>query len=279
MNILNRFLDFLNQDMKEPVAFSNLENSWFYYLSLVLVVIGIIFLTRYFKKIDHKQLKKTIFLIGLSLIAFEIYKQIIFTYDNHGDYRWYAFPFQFCSTAMYATFVYGISKNKTLDDVLISFLATYAFFAGVAVMFYPTDVFTSAIGINIQTMYYHGSMVVMGAALIFSKKVSLSSETLFKGLLPMTVFWMMAVLMNGFVNHYYAEIGTFNMFLINPRYNSSIPVLNLIEPHVSAPVFQVAYLLGITFASYVTFKLFVGLSYIPSLFRPKQTVTKQDVSA
>lgn len=279
MNIFNRFLDFLNQDMTEPVAFSSLENSWFYYLSLVLVVIAIIALTRHFNKINQKQLKKTILIIGLSLIAFEIYKQVIFTYDNHGDYRWYAFPFQFCSTAMYATLLYGLSRNKTLDDVIISFLATYSFFAGVAVMFYPTDVFTSQIGINIQTMYYHGAMVVLGASLIFSKKVSLSSETIFKGLLPMTVFWMVAILMNGFVNNFYADIGTFNMFLINPRYNSSIPVLNLIEPHVSAPVFQVAYLLGITFASYVTFKLFVGLSYIPSLFRPKQTVTKQDVSA
>ncbi len=264
--ILSAFFDFLNQDMPEPIAFSNLSESWFYYLSLVLVIVGSIFLALKFKKQDQKGIQRTILIISILLIAFEVYKQVIFAYSNNWHIRWYAFPFQFCSTAMYATLFVGLTKSEKLYDIGISFLATFSLFAGAAVMFYPGDVFVTTIGINIQTMFYHGSMVAMGIGLIFSGKVKASTDTLFKGLMPMTVFWMIAILLNGVVNQFFPNIGTFNMFLINPRYNSSIPILNMIQPYVAAPIFQLAYLLGITFASFVTFNLFQGMKSFSKIF-------------
>jgi len=277
MEFINNILDFLSKEMNEPVAFSGFQESWFHYLSLVLVVIAIIFLTKMFKHANQKQTKSIILVIGVILIGFEIYKQIIFSYSNDWHYRWYAFPFQFCSTVMFASLVVGLSKNKQLNETMISFLATFSLFAGIAVMFYPGDVFVDTIGINIQTMVHHGLMAALGVSLIFSKKVSLSAETLFKGLLPMAFFWMVAILLNGIVNNYYPNIGVFNMFLINPRYHTSLPILSMIQPKVSAPVFQMIYLLGITFVSYITFNLFVGMYKMKKWFVPALKTKKQNI--
>ncbi len=275
-NILNAFFDFLNSQMPKPTAFSSLEESWFYYLSLVLVIVGSVFLTLKFKKADDKKIKKYLLIISISLIVFEIYKQTIFAYTNNWQIKWYAFPWQFCSTAMYVTLVVGLTKNEKIYDYGISFLATFSLFAGAAVMFYPGDVFMTRIGINIQTMYYHGSMVAIGIALIFSGKVKHASDAIFKGLIPMTMFWLIAILLNGFANSFFPNIGSFNMFLINPRYDSSLPILNLLQPLVPAPVFQLAYLLGITFAGFVTFNLFNGIKQLGRLVSTAPVIVKNN---
>jgi hypothetical protein len=277
MELMNSIMEFLNKQMTEPVAFSNLEESWFYYLSLIFVIIFTVFLANRFRKLDKKSVKKIILIVGIILIVFEVYKQVLFSYTNEWHYRWYAFPYQFCSTAMFAMMIAGLTKNDKVFDMMISFLATFSLFAGAAVMFYPTDVFVTSIGINIQTMIYHGSMVVVGVSIIFSGLVKPSIETLLKAIIPMTIFWMFAILLNGIVNNLYPNIGTFNMFLINPRYNSSIPILNLIQPIVSAPVFQIAYLLGISFASYVTFELFVGIKQLGLVFKRQPELAKNDI--
>ena len=275
-NILNAFFDFLNSQMPEPIAFSNLEESWFYYLSLVLVILGSVFLTLKFKKADDKKIKKYLLIISITMIAFEIYKQTIFAYTNNWQIKWYAFPWQFCSTAMYVTLIVGLTKNDKIYDYGISFLATFSLFAGSAVMFYPGDVFMTRIGINIQTMYYHGSMVAIGVALIFSGRVKNASNAIFKALIPMTLFWMIAILLNGFANSFFPDVSSFNMFLINPRYDSSIPILNLLQPIVPAPVFQLTYLLGITFSGYVTFNIFNGIKQLSRLISTTPVIVKNN---
>ena len=51
--------------------------------------------------------QKIILISGFIMLIFEIYKQVIFTYQV-GHYQWYAFPFQFCSTPMYLYIIYGL---------------------------------------------------------------------------------------------------------------------------------------------------------------------------
>ena len=82
------------------------------------------------------------------------------------DYQWYAFPFQFCSTPMYIGLLAAVVKRKSLHIRLCSYLATYALFAGICVMAYPVTVFIDTVGINIQTMVCHGSMITTGIVLL-----------------------------------------------------------------------------------------------------------------
>lgn len=280
MNIFNALLDLFELKMREPVAYAPFEQSWFHYLSLLVMVVYTVLLTLRFKNTNEKGVQRTLRNIGIALILFEIYKQVTFSYNTDGSwsYSWYAFPFQFCSTAMYMMLIVGMSKNKHMYDYGLSFLATFTLFAGLAVMFYPVTVFVDTIGINIQTMFYHGSMAAVGLALVFSGKVSHKLQTLVKGMVPMTTLILMAVLMNGLFNRFMQDAGTFNMFFINPAYESGLVILTDIQPHVSPVMFILIYFFGISFVSLLTFEIFVGFSKLWARVTSKQRLySKQSI--
>lgn len=277
MSIINALLDLFELKMKEPVAYAPFTESWFHYLSLLLMVVYTILLTIRFKRADEEGVKHTLRNIGIALIIFEIYKQVTFSYHDDGSwhFQWYAFPFQFCSTAMYMMFLVGMSRNKSMYDYGLAFLATFTMFAGLAVMFYPVTVFVDQIGINIQTMFYHGSMAAVGLALVFSGKVSHAYQTVVKGMIPMTILILMAVLMNGLFNRFMPDSGTFNMFFINPAYASGLVILNDIQPHVSPMMFIIIYFAGISFVSLIVFKLFVGATKLWIKAAHKKPIVKK----
>lgn len=234
-------LEFLSSKMKTPVAYSAFETSWLHYVSLVLMILSIMIVYRLFKQKDMVKIKKTILIIGIVMVLFEIYKQIIFTYES-GSYQWYAFPFQFCSVPMYLYILLGLIRNEKISKHLISFLATYGTFAGLAVMLYPASVFVDTIGINIQTMLHHGMMAVVGISLLFTV-VPIGIKTLFRGMVTFIVLVTFAYLLNTISNIILPNI-TFNMFFINPLYGTEIPVLSLIEPNVPHFIFLIVYILG-----------------------------------
>src|SRR5574344_2150462 len=117
MNFFERVIKFLQFEMNKPTMYG-----WFHILS-VAVVISIILILSYKKP----NAKKTLLVMSIIMIIFEIYKQISFSFSNEKwSYQWYAFPFQFCSVPMYIAFAAGIVKNKKLEYSLYSFLSTYA---------------------------------------------------------------------------------------------------------------------------------------------------------
>lgn len=277
MNIFNALLDLFELKMQKPIAYAPFEQSWFHYLSLLLMVVYTVILTINFKRTNDIGVRRTLRNIGIALLIFEVYKQVTFSYHADGtwSFQWYAFPFQFCSTAMYMMFIVGISKSKTMYEYGLAFLASFTMFAGIAVMFYPVTVFVDTIGINIQTMFYHGSMAAVGLALVFSGKVSHSYQTVIKGMIPMTIVILMAVLMNGLFNRYMPDSGTFNMFFINPAYDSGLVILNDIQPLVSPVMFIVIYFLGISFVSFIVFKIFVGATKLWHHFAKKEVIINE----
>ena len=110
---------------------------------------------------------------SVACLLLEVYKQIVFTFTVEdgkivAEYIWHAFPWQFCSTPMYVGLLAGLTKPGKVHDALCAYLATFAVFAGTAVMLYPGDGFTPLTGINIQTIICHGSMVVIGGYLLGS---------------------------------------------------------------------------------------------------------------
>jgi hypothetical protein len=253
-------LELLSLEMKEPLAFQSLSESWFHYLSLMLMVIMMIWSTRYLKNKSVKHVKKYLLIFAVILIVLEIYKQIIYTYSNQWAYRWYAFPFQFCSVPMYVGLIIGLTKNNKIYQIGTSFLATYGLFAGIAVMFYPIDAFVTTIGINIQTMIHHGGIAVVGFSLIFSKQVSLKLTTLFKGSIMFSIVIFIAILLNWIHNTWIFE-GSFNMFFINPKYENNLPILSGIQPLVPSILFIVIYYVGFSLVAGIVFKTITISSY------------------
>ena len=249
MHYLGCLLNLLNTKMKTPVPYGIFH----VFFLVTSILFGFILFKRYpiAKEIFVRRL---LLVVSLIVIALEVYKQINFSfrYENGSisfDYQWYAFPFQFCSTPMYIGLLASLFKCKRLHDCLCSYLATYSLFAGLCVMLYPTTVFVDTIGINIQTMICHGSMVTIGIYLLLSEYVKTELITIRKALPVFLVLISMAIIMNEVAYQVcLLETETFNMFFISPHCPPELPVYSMVQQIVSFPWCVLIYILAFTIA-------------------------------
>jgi len=251
MDFLGKLLQALDARMETPGLYG-----WFHLLFFALSIVIAVLLCKYKKPTDSFVRKLVLFTAILSIL-FEVYKQInyTFSYDGQtitGDFQWYAFPFQFCSTPMYVGLLAGIVKKGKVQDALYTYLATYALFGGLVVMVYPAQVFISTIGINIQTMVCHGAMLTVGSYLLYSRYIPLEHKTITKAIPVFLCLVAMAVVMNEIA---YAtgllERETFNMFFISPHCEPSLPVYSIVQGIVPYPWCMIIYVLTFTLAAYL----------------------------
>ena len=246
--VLQEILRFLDSKMITPEIYG-----WYHILSLLVTLAVTIVLCRYNKRINPRKLILwTAIVVGL----FEIYKQINFSFSYEGsisfDYQWYAFPFQFCSTPMYVGLLAGLIKKESIHKSLCAYLATYAVFAGTAVMLYPSTIFVNTIGINIQTVVCHGSMIAVGVYLLYSGYVKLEHKTILRAIPIFVVCVLLAATMNEIAFRTgLLERETFDMFFISPYGTPSLPVYSLVQQVVPFPLCLILYILGFTDAGYL----------------------------
>lgn len=244
MRFLQNILRLMDSPMKTPGLFQ-----WFHLLWLGITVATTLALCHWCKGKERSVLLWT----SLTVMFLEIYKQInySFSYTNGiiFDYQWYAFPFQFCSTPMYIGLLAALTRG-TLHRALCSYLSTFSLFAGLCVMVYPGDVFIDTIGINIQTMICHGSMVSIGIYLPITGYVKLEHKTALKALPVFAVCVLLAVGMNE-IAHIAGLKETFNMFFISPHWDCTLPLYSLIHEAVPFPVNLIIYIAGFTLASWI----------------------------
>ena len=260
MIFLNRLMALLNGDMNRPIPYQSFADSWFHYLALVLVVLATVVAVTRLKRGDDRGIRHFVLGVALVMIVLEIYKQLNFSYTNSWNYRWYAFPFQFCSTPMYVALMAGLLKKGKIQDALYAFLATFGLFAGVAVMVIPHDVFVTTTGINIQTMIHHGSMAVMGVALL-ARQVKLEHRVILGATAVFSITLIMAMGLNAWHNTFIQE-GTFNMFFINPRFGTHLPILSIIYDLVPYPLFLIIYTVGFGLVAYLMLLIGMGVSKV-----------------
>lgn len=264
MVVVQRILSFLDYEMKTPRLFG-----WFHIVSLILVAVVTFFLCYRHKQDNENRVRSVVLTTALLVIALEIYKQInySFSYTNGitFDYQWYAFPFQFCSTPMYIGLLAGLLPQCKLRDALYCYLATFAVFAGAAVMVYPGDVFVKTVGINIQTMICHGSMICIGVYLFYTGAVKLEHKTLLKAVAVFSCTLSIAVIMNEIAHATgLLERETFNMFFVSRYCEPSLPVYSVVQGIIPYPWSLLIYILGFSAAAYVMLLLAMMISRIAS---------------
>ena len=252
-------LRILDVSMEKPVPYG-----WFHLLWLALTVVATVFLCVPCRKAGSEKVRRLVLGVSVTVLLLEIYKQInySFSYENGitFDYQWYAFPFQFCSTPMYVGLLAGLTKKGKLHEAANAYLATYAVFAGVCVMLYPNTVFISTIGINIQTMFCHGSMIVVGAYLLCSGGVKLEHKTILKAIPVFAVCVGLACVMNELAYRTgLLERETFDMFFISPYGTPSLPVYSLVQAAVPFPWCLVIYIAAFTLAAYLMLLIAMGI--------------------
>lgn len=255
---MQSILEFFNQTMNKPELYGSFKASWFHYLSIILVVLGIVIAVTRMKNMDEKRLNKVLLIFSIVLLSFEVYKQVIFSYQASWSYQWYAFPFQFCSTPMYIALAASFIKHKLIKEAMIAFLGTFGLFAGLAVILYPATVFVETIGINIQTMVHHGGMAVLGFGLL-AHHVKLEFKSVIKAASVFLVLMVIAIVMNTLHNQFIGN-ATFNMFFINERFENGIPVLMIFQPLVPHFVFLLIYLFGFSLVATIVFYIRVLLN-------------------
>lgn len=234
----------------------------FHIASCVLSLTLAFILCYTYRKDKPDSVRKVVFAISALLVVLEVLKQINFSAgfpDGGGiewNYQWYAFPWQFCSIPMYVGILQGIIKKGKVHDALCGFLATYAVFAGICVMLYPTDVFTPTLFICIQTMLCHGTMFPVGSYLIYSGHVQPKHKTFLGAMTVFAVAMFCAIVLNE-VMYSSGILGgeTFNMFFISRHFASTLPVYGPLHEILSFPFNIIVYFLGFSAAAYVVFLL------------------------
>lgn len=277
MNAFEKFVYALQATMERPTTFG-----WYHFLWLAITIIASTLIIVFRKKISEKGVRWTIFASGLILILLEVLKQLMSCMKVNGagevtwSYQWYLFPFQFCSTPMYLMFIAGLCRKCKFRDCLYSYLATFALFGGLVTMLYPEGVYVSSTFLNVHTMIWHSSMVVLAVLLFASGQVKLRHFTIVKALPVFAVMITIAMLMNyTWVWAGGLETGrTFNMFYISPYYKCSLPLLgDLIYPNVPYIVFLLIYIIGFILAAYVMLLIAMLFAYLYKIIKNKKSNT------
>lgn len=245
-------LEILDTQMKTPTLYGPYHLFW-----LLVVVFSAVLLCGAARKHSPRQVCNVVLGIAIAVTVLEIYKQInyTFSYDNGvitASYQWYAFPWQFCSTPMYIGLLAGIFRKGKFHDCLCAYLATYAIFAGLCVMVYPGDVFCTTVGINLQTMVWHGSMIVVGLYLLASGHVKLEHRTILKAIPVFVAVVLVAMVMNEIAYQTgLLEEHTFNMFYISPHCDPHLPVYSAVQAILPFPLELTVYVMAFSAAAYV----------------------------
>lgn len=260
MDIWVRLLQIMDSEMNTPTPYG-----WFHLLWLGLTIAASIVLCIYGRQASGKQIRGVIFAVAVVVALLEVYKQINYTFgDGSGTpaFQWYAFPFQFCSTPMYAGLLTGIFRKGKVHDALMAYLATYSVFAGICVMVYPVQVFISTIGINVQTMFCHGTMIPIGLWLLASGYVKLEHKTIWGAIAVFACAIGIAMVLNEVA--YYSgllENHTFNMFFISPHCDPSLPVYSLVQQVLPFPFCLVVYIAAFSAAAYLILLSAIGVKH------------------
>lgn len=258
MSTLNRIMQILETHMTTPKPYG-----WFHILFLALTVCGTVFLILRYRNASDKTVRHMLLTIWIVMVALELYKQLVGAYDDvvYGfpvwSYYWPWFPFQFCSTPLYSLPFIIFLPDSWWRRAFSTFFAGFSLFAGLAVMLYPNNVFSSVIGINVQTMVHHGAMVAVGIFMAAYHR-RMDKRSFAGSLIVFYAFAAVAFLLNEVI--YTAVISKgpsteFNMFYISRYYPCTLPILSEISRQVNYPIFLLIYLVGFTAVS----ALFYGI--------------------
>lgn len=272
MEFLRSIFRTLDAAMEVPTLFG-----WFHIMWLVLSIGGAIVLSLWHRKHPADRQRKVLLITTLIVIALEIYKQL--NYSIHYEdglswsYQWYAFPMQFCSTPMYVGLLAALTKKGKIHESACAYMVTFSLFAGAAVMIYPGDVFIDTIGINIQTMVCHGSMIFLAIYLMATGYVKMGFKTVLKAVPVFAFFLLLAMGLNEWAfQSGLLENHSFNMFYISPYQPGHLPIYGDVQAVVPYPWSLVIYIIGFAAAAYVMQLLSMLVRLIACKVSQKPTV-------
>lgn len=231
---------------------------WFHILFLLLMIGGTYLLCRFFRNSSTKTMKIICLIVDIVLILLEVMKQLINSCTGEGFvYDWSSFPFQFCETPMYVLIAIMLNRNKKVQDVLISYMATFAFFGGFAVMICPTTVLNSSVFANVRSLIQHSLQVMIGIYLMSWNRKNFTLKNWAFSIIPFSTFCFIAIAIN-FIVEKNTGAGI-AMFYLSQTQESAILIVRKIKPLVPFPVYVFCYMVGFTGCSFLSFMSETGI--------------------
>ena len=121
-------------------------------------------------KINDKRISRILFVLGVLLLLSEVWKQLtinlVLKAAGEGQYYWWYFPFQLCSTPMYLCLLLpltGRAGGEKLRDAILTYLATFGLLAGVFT-FVDTGGFSELgyLPLTVHSWIWHILMILTG---------------------------------------------------------------------------------------------------------------------
>ena len=228
-----------NWTMKEPQVYG-----LFHIFFLLVMISTTILLVHHFRDSSAKVMKRIVLISWIILVVFEVIKQFMFSYqDGRLVYNWGAFPYQFCETPLYVMPILILTKNEKLSKACISFLSTYAFFAGLAVMLWPSTVLSTFVFLSIRTMIQHGIQVAIGIFLFSWNRKSATYKSFAHATIIFLISVVIAILLNEVLGRAILKVDM-NMFFLAKNMDSEILIVKDMKPYVPWIIFILAYVVG-----------------------------------
>ena len=235
-----------NWTMEKPQMFGGFH---LFFLFLALFVTTL--LIHFFKNSSFKTVRTIILISWIILVFFEVGKQLMYSYNNGvWKYTWSQFPFQFCETPMYVLPFLFFIKNERIRNALIHFFATFAFFAGLALLVLPLTTFDTNVFLNIRTMIQHGIQVILGLYLFAWNRKNVSLKGFLEGSYIFLGLLTIAVILNFTLGKHVERL---NLFFVSKEYDSIILIIKDLKPHVPWFVFLLSYILGFYFCALASY--------------------------
>ena len=277
MSLLDNIMRILETKITTPKPYG-----WFHIICLILTVVAAVVLIVRFRSVSDTVFRRILLGIWIVMVILEICKQLEGAYtivDGVAvwSYYWFWFPFQFCSTPLYCLPFIIFLPDCWWRRAFSAFFAGFCLFAGIAVMLYPIDVFTSSAVICVQTMVHHGIMVALGIFMVGYHRHHMNKRYFVGSLAVFYSFAIVAMILNETVHAMIVEKGlnvTFNMFFISRHYPCTLPILSDIYANVPYPVFLCIYLIGFALVSALIYGLEKGI--LALIYRKKQKKSEEN---
>lgn len=250
----------------------------FHLIAVAIVLISAVFICLFGRRLSERAFRRILFVAWAVMFLFEVYKQVFFCFKVQegvivGSYQWFVFPFQFCSTPLYVLPLIVFLKEGRVRKALMFFSATFVMFAGFSVLALPGDVFTTSIGINIQTMTHHGLQVLTGLLCLVRLRPNRLLDSFCYTEPVFLSFVALAIALNEILFRVIPGNQVCNLFFISSHYTSTLPVFCDIYGKVPYVVFVLLYVLAFSFATFLT------LAFMKLIFYRKKEAKTEKINA
>ena len=223
------------------------------------IAAGLVLLFFLLRKRTDRQLIRLLFVLGLSMLIAEAFKQwFVSRYVYAGRRSMWFFPWQLCSMAMYVSFAVPFVKRKARDAALV-FLCTFSVLGAAVALIVPEDMMRDQIVLFCHSFLYHTVMLVEGLCAV----LLLRNRSRVRFWPCLLLFFGMALVAEGINVVSHAIIPNLsdqaNMFYITPYYPTTQPVFDRIAAACGIYFEIVVYLSVLVAVSYGLYRLWYAL--------------------